>query len=176
MSREGPSTEGSPLLTGLRVGRTGVPDQDESGKSSLPRAALRAGRCFCSSASAELFTTCVHAHTVLYDCATASTDHHPRGPRPAPTRAERKQAARTGDSRARSVPRPPPTLSREYPDATHTHHPGCARHFRCRLQGSLPGPAPPAQGSPARMCGRGRGYGRPDGADEGFQRVGGRFL
>ena len=58
VSREGPSTEGSPLLTGLRIGRTGVPDQDESGKSSLPRAALRAGRCFCRT----VYHVCSRSH------------------------------------------------------------------------------------------------------------------
>lgn len=78
------------------------------------------------------------------------------GSRSAPTRAERKQAARTGDSRARSAPRPPPTLSHEYPDSTHTHRPsghvtsGAASrdHFRDR---------PRLRRVPQRACAGGGG-------------------
>ena len=154
-----------------------MPDQDGSERSSLPRAALRAGRCFCRT---------------LHQCSRSHYSVRPRhrnyrtpartsargrlraaGARPRGLKESRKPGPGTrGRARSHACALPSPTGARTLPTLTTPR----ARHFRCRLQGSLPGPAPPAQGSSARMCERGRGYGRPGRAEEGFQQVGGCFL
>ena len=118
MSREGSSTEGSPSGQAC--------EQDESERSSLPRAALRAGRCFCRTVY-----TRVHAHTVLCDRATASIEHREdlsqrASPacRSSPTRLKGSRKPGPGTrGRARSHACPL-TLSHGCPDTTHTHHPG----------------------------------------------------